>query len=49
MFNVEIRAIDGTWFVPPRGAYVCAEEAYALLGDLAALAFVARVREVEED
>ena len=49
MFNVEIRAIDGTWFVPHSGAYVCAEEAYALLGDLAALAFVARVREVEED
>jgi hypothetical protein len=49
MFNVEIRAIDDTWFVPHRGAYVCAEEAYALFGDLAALAFVARVREVEED
>ena len=48
MFNVEIRAADGTWFVPHSGEYLCAEEAHALSADLTALAFSARVRTHKE-
>jgi hypothetical protein len=49
MFNVEIRAIDGTWFVPHSCERLCAEEAHALASVLTQLAFLARARMVEED